>query len=210
MARANEVISKFFPGVDTRHFADRRSLNFPVSYVLLANRFFDLSLAPHSVVKRRPQLPPPTKSNMHPKIGQYYVEGALTTHEILKDGKLTWCLPPDLWEKSNALSRQCGLQQHGFLAREAIGWMSRLDGPQWIRIPEVHIMTMFFFAECSISDGRCMRDAPDMHISAKVVGAPSRLEPGIEIVGSAVWADYFKFIGGRARTWMTVSAMLAQ
>ena len=90
-------------GMETDHFADRQSLNFPLKYVLLAVRFFDVSLSPPSVVKRWPQLPPPIKSTMHPELGLYFVEGALTTQEILKDGKLTWCLPPDLWEKSSAL-----------------------------------------------------------------------------------------------------------
>ena len=35
-------------------------------------------------------------------------EGILAAHEIVKDTKLTWWLPSDLWQLSDALKRNNG------------------------------------------------------------------------------------------------------
>ena len=128
LAHANQALERFFPGERFRIFSE--TLGLPEKYTRLADRYFDVSLPPNDGIGRRPQLPPPLKCNMHPKIGESFIDGVLSTHDIIKDGKLTWCLPSDLWEKSCALSRKHGLQQYGFLAREAIeAWMSCGPGP---------------------------------------------------------------------------------
>ena len=70
-------------------------------------------------------------------------------------------------------------------------------------------MTLYFFAERSHSEGRCMKDVPSMSILVNTVAAPSSGYENAAISGAAVWAEHFRSINNKARSWMTVSAMLA-